>query len=131
MTAAQKHAWFNLTVIGATILLVLALYPLLGRGAWGGLGILGSLGFGPYFFRKKGSRVVTDERDVLIQRRSVLLGYSLFWAVFVLAACLLSTWIYGQEGSVPVPVVQVSVFFAVMLFIGVTSVATLVLYARG
>src|SRR5262249_4663785 len=131
MSALQKFAWFNLGVIALTIVTVLFLLPFLGRAALGGLGFLGLTGFGPLFFRKKAGRVLTDERDQLIQVRSWVLAYSLFWVVLVLAAALLSPLVYGQEGAVPVWVVQVSVFFAFMLVHGLASIAILVQYAGG
>lgn len=131
MPTSQKHAWFNLVVVGVSVLVVLSLYPFIGWGAHGGLGILGLLGFGAIFFRKRKGKVVLDERDVQIQRRSKSFAYSVFWIVFVLAATFLSVLFYGQEGSVPVPVVQVSVFYAVVLLIGVMSVATLIQYGKG
>src|SRR5436309_11716991 len=109
VSATQKFAWFNLAVIVLTLGVVLALLPFLGKGALGGFGFLGLIGFGPLFFRKKPGQVVIDERDQLIQRRSWVLAYSLFWVAFVLAAVLLSPLVYGQEGAMPVWVVQISV----------------------
>lgn len=131
MPTSQKHAWFNLVIVGVSVLVVLSLYPFIGWRAHAGLGIIGLLGFGPIFFRKRKGKVVLDERDVQIQRRSALLGYSVFWVVFVIAASFMSVLFYGQEGSIPVPVVQVSVFYAMVLFVGVMSVATLIQYGRG
>jgi hypothetical protein len=101
MSAMQKWAWFNLAVIALTLVAVLSLLPFLGKGALGGFGFLGLLGFGPLFFRRKPGQVLTDERDQLIQRRSWVLAYSLFWVAFVLAAVVLSAVVYGQEGAVP------------------------------
>ena len=60
---------------------------MLGRGALGGFGLLGLLGLGPLFFRRKAGGVVVDERDQAIQRRSVLVAYTVFWLAFV-AACV-------------------------------------------
>ena len=131
MPTSQKHAWFNLVVVGVSVVVVLSLYPFLGWGAHAGLGIIGVLGFGPIFFRKRKGKVVMDERDMQIQRRSASLGARVFWVVFVLAATFMSVLFYGQEGSIPVPVVQVSVFYAGILFVGVMSVATLIQYGRG
>lgn len=131
MSATQKHAWFNIAVIGGTLLLVACLYPFLGWSANGALGLAGLLGLGPVFYRKSASEVVMDERDILIQRRATLLGYTAFWLVFVLVAALLSPLVYGQEGNIPVIVVQLSVFYAMVLFVGVTSLATLIQNARG
>jgi hypothetical protein len=110
---------------------ILALFPLLGKGALGGLGFLGLTGLAPFFFRKKRGRVLTDERDLLIQRRSWVLAYSLFWVVFVLAAVVLSAAVYGQDGAVPVWVIQISVFCGFMLVNALASIAILVQYAGG
>jgi hypothetical protein len=131
MAAMQKWAWFNLAVIAVTLVAVLALLPFLGKGALGGFGFLGLTGFGPLFFRRKPGQVLTDERDQLIQRRSWVLAYSLFWVAFVLAAVVLSAVVYGQEGAVPVWVVQSSVFCGFMLVYALASVAILVQYAGG
>jgi hypothetical protein len=131
MSAMQKWAWFNLAVIALTLVAVLSLLPFLGKGALGGFGFLGLIGFGPLFFRRKPGQVLTDERDQLIQRRSWVLAYSLFWVAFVLAAVVLSAVVYGQEGAVPVWVVQSSVFCAFMLVYVLASIAILVQYAGG
>ena len=131
MSAMQKFAWFNLVVIALTLLGVLSLLPFLGKGALGCCGFLGFLPLGLLFFRKKPGQVLMDERDTLIQVRSLVLAYSLFWVAFVLAAVLLSPLVYGQEGAVPVWVVQTSVFFFFMLVHGLGSVAILVQYAGG
>ena len=130
MTAAQKHACFNLTVVVLTVVTVLILIPVLGPGAQGGFGFLGLLGFGPLFFRRRGNEVVEDERDRAIQRRSVLIAYTVFWLAFV-AACVSLPAFYGWKGSVPVAVVQSSVWCGLILVVGVMSVATLVQYRRG
>jgi hypothetical protein len=131
MSAMQKWAWFNLAVIALTLVAVFSLLPLLGQGALGGFGFLGLIGFGPFFFRKKPGQVLTDERDTLIQQRSWVLAYCLFWVVFVLSAALLSPLVYGQEGAVPVWVVQSSVFCGFMLVYALASIAILVQYAGG
>jgi hypothetical protein len=127
----QKYAWFNLAVIGWTIVVVLALIPVLGKGALGGSGFLGLLGFGYLFFRKKPGKVLTDERDQLIQLRSAILAYAILWIAYVLAAVLLSPLIYGQDGVVPVWVVQISAFGGFILVYAVMSIAILVQYAGG
>lgn len=131
MSAMQKFAWFNLVVISLTIMAVLALLPFLGKSALGGFGLLGLMGFGPFFFRRKPGHVVADERDQLIQQRSWIVAYSLFWVVFVLAAAVLSPVVYGQEGGVPVWVVQSSVFCGFMLVYALASIAILIQYAGG
>ena len=131
MSPLQKFAWFNLAVIALTVVAVLSLLPFLGKGALGGLGFLGLLGFGPFFFRKRSGQVVSDERDQLIQGRSWILAYALFWVVFVLAAVFLSALVYGEDGAVPVSVLRLSVAWGFMLVYALASLAILVQYAGG
>jgi hypothetical protein len=75
--------------------------------------------------------VVIDERDTLIQRRSWILAYCLFWVVFVLVAVFLSASVYGEDGAVPVFVVRLSVGWSFMLIYALASIAILVQYAGG
>lgn len=131
MSAAQKHAWFNLAVITVSLVVVGSLYPVFGWKANGAIGLCGLLGLGPFFYRKRKGEVVLDERGVLIQQRSALLEYSVFWVVFVLTASLVSPLVYGQGGTVPVEVVQFSVFYAMLLFVAVMSIAILIQHSRG
>jgi hypothetical protein len=130
MSAMQKFAWYNLCVIAVTVAVV-GVLSFWGKGALGGFGFAGLLGFGVLFFRQKSGQVLTDERDVLIQQRSWVLAYSLFWVVFVLTAALVAPLVYGWEGSVPVWVIQSSVFCWLMLLMALVSIAILVQYARG
>ena len=131
MSALQKFAWFNLIVIGFTVAAIVSLAPFLGKGALGGFGLLGLIGFGPFFFRKRKGQVLADERDVLIQQRSWIVAYSLFWVVFVVVAVFLSAAVYGGDGAVPVAVVQMSVAAAFMIVYGLASVAILLQYVGG
>lgn len=131
MSPLQKFAWFNLAVIGFTLFLIGLLFPFLGYRAMGALGCLGVTGLSPLFFRGQPGKVLTDERDLLIQQRSWILAYALFWLVFVLTAVVLSAMVYGQDGFVPVGVVQVSVAWGFMFVYAVASIAILVQYARG
>jgi hypothetical protein len=128
MLPAQKQAWFTLAVIGVTAVVVVALAPLLGRGAMGGFGILGLTGFRPLFYRKKGGQVLADERDALIQSRALIAAYTVFWMVFV-AAGVLAPIVYRE--CVPSWLVGASVWGAFMLFLTVLSLATLAQYGRG
>ena len=67
MCQTQKEALFNLVVVGLAFTTVLSLYPVFGRGAVAGFGLLGLLGFGPIFYRKHRGQVVADERDTFIR----------------------------------------------------------------
>ena len=131
MSRMQKFAWFNLAVIALTLVVVFSLVPFLGFKAMGGFGCLGLLGFGPAFFRSTPGQVLMDERDQLIQGRSWVFAYAVFWVIFVLAAVVLSALVYGQEGAVPVTILQISVFWAATLVYALASIAILVQYAGG
>jgi hypothetical protein len=131
MSAWQKVAWFNLAVIASSVVLVLALVPVLGTTrAQGGLGLIGLLGFAPLFSRRGSGVVIEDERDQMIRLRSVLIGYSIFWLAFV-AGCMSLPVLYGWNGLVPVSVVLLGVWYGMMVVVGVTAVATLVMYRLG
>jgi hypothetical protein len=129
MLPMQKQAWFNLTVVCVTLVTIAALVPFLGRGALGGFGVLGLLGFNGLFARKRTAMVAFDERDHMIQRKSALIGYSVFWVVFVLAVTIVSLR-YSDRGAVPIVFVESSVFCGLMILIATMSVATLVQYGR-
>ena len=131
MTRMQKFAWFNLSVIVLTLLVVFSLLPVIGYRAMGGLGFLGLIGFGPLFFRKTAGQVVADERDMQIQWRAWIFAYALYWVIFVLVAVVLSAAVYGEDGAVPVPVVRMSVAWAFMFVYALASIAILVQYAGG
>jgi hypothetical protein len=131
MSVAQRQAWFNLVVVLLSGIAVMALMPVLGlQRAQGGFGILGFLGFGPFLARKRRGIVVNDERDDLIRVRSWVIAYAVFWLAFV-AACLAAAFFFGPNGAVPVVLVQSSVWLAVILVVGVGSIATLVQYSLG
>jgi len=130
MSTMQKSAWFNLAVVGLTTLVIVALLPILGMKAMGGLGCLGFIGLQPLLFRKRPGQVMADERDRLIQSRSWIIAYALFWVAFVLAAVVVSSLVYGENGAVPVRVVQMSVAWAFMFVYAVASIAVLIQYGR-
>jgi hypothetical protein len=130
MSPAQKHACFNLIIVALALATVLALYPSLGARARGGFGVLGIMGFGGLFFRRRDGRVVTDERDGLIRERSLTLAFRVFWVVFVLSG-VFALYYYKAAGAVPLLVVEVALYLGWCLFAAAQSVATLAFYGRG
>lgn len=132
MTQTQKYAVFTLTVAVGTVVVVAALYPVLGPRAFGGLGLLGFWGFSGLFFRRSADGgVLFDERDGLIWVRSVVIAFSVFWMMFVLAATALAPFYYGWDGAVPVAVISLAVAGGMIVVMVVQSVAMLAQYAGG
>jgi len=128
MSAMQKFAWFNLAVVLLSLSVVLSLLPIVGaQRAQVGLVILGLFGLDPLFLRSKRGRTVFDERDTLIQRRSVIVAYTIFW-LGLFAGSGLAALSYGLDGAVPVSVIMVFPAYAAMVLLAVMSVATLVQY---
>ncbi len=129
MNATQRFAVFNLMVIGLALFVLAILFPVMGKGALGAFGVLGLMGFGPFFFRSRGVAgqvpVVVDERDRKIQLRAWFFAHLLFWLVFVLAAVPLAGLVYGQDGAVPVEVIQASVFAGLIVVYGAASLSML------
>jgi len=140
MSTSQKQAWFSLTIVLVSVGGVLALAPVLGiQRAQGSLGLLGfsgltpflfRKGLTPFLFRKRPGIVVADERDGLIQVRSWVIAYSVFWVAFV-STCVAALRYYGPSGAVPVFLVGISPFYGLILVLGVSSIATLVQYGWG
>ena len=119
MNRYEKIAWFNLAVISVSILLFLTVfftfrtsYPL-NRSikiSFAAFGFMGFLGLGPTLFKKKrGEQDNTiingsdghdtlrydaelDERDILIQRRAQLHGFSAFWIILVFSVMI--AWVF-------------------------------------
>ena len=138
MNKAQKMAWYNLTVIiasltisGTAIGILTILYGM--PTALGGLGFLGIaalIGLSHILFRKRRGQISFDERDQLIYRRATLAAYSTFWFFFT-AACMIPWWILEAGARIPVvllPCMLTGGFIIVQL---VQSVAILVQYGWG
>ena len=108
MNRWQKIARFNIIVISTSLLLtgsavlILALkwgFPLAFAG-FAFLGILGMMGLSQIIYKKdEQEKVEFDERDLLIQRKSALAGFtgsSLFFGL----VCMVTWGIVGIKGSV-------------------------------
>jgi hypothetical protein len=120
----EKIAWYNLAVIGTSVLFFLILFfvmkdkrplELCLHVSSSAFGVLGFLGFGSTLFRKEDTRKMisgfydpeTDERDIQIYRRAGLHAFSIFWVLFVLT--IMGFWMYyrwrhGTEGALMVSI---------------------------
>ncbi len=92
MTPMEKVAWLELLVCGIAFAIVLALYPWLGNSATGAFGLFGFLACGAWFLRKRGTRVVIDERDREIERQATRRGIETAWMFLFLSLIAFSMW---------------------------------------
>ncbi len=131
MSRQEKHAWFNLAVLGLALIAYAVLVPVLGpRPAIAGMGLCGLWGLGGFLFYPRGRIVdILDERDLSIQRRATRIAHGTFWMLFV-ATCML-TWHFKRGGTVPADILPLMVGAGMVVVIVVGSIATLVLYRRG
>jgi len=133
MNAQERHAWYNLAVFGAAVAAYLILLRYVGpHRALGALGIFGFWGFGINFYRRHGRRVALDEREQVIRRTSVAIGYTVFWIALV-AGCMIP-WLvlYGRgRETISIQVLPLLVMGGMVVFVVTQSVTTLVLYRTG
>ena len=145
MNRTQKGAWFTLTV--AILLLVFEVIifaSMITPGArtagtglvkvWSWI-ILVFLAGGAALvhFKRKPSGVDFDERDNAVKKNAVLVAFVSLWFL-LFAVSIVPTVIFGQECTMPVsllPLVNLGVFFTVMLIYSVTVLAQYYLGGKG
>lgn len=148
MHTQQKAAWFDLIVIGGTVVLYGAAVPALSWWfhrtmaeaaipALGVFGLIGLTGFGRLFYRSprgsaRGNEPVMDERDWLLSRQAWNAGMATFWLLFCIAG--VGTWAYlyylrGLERvTVPVGIFPGMIYAGFIVFLLARSLATLHYY---
>ena len=130
----QKIAWFNLIVIFLAIVLsVIAFsigYFIFGlpanraAGGFGFIGIMGFCGLSPVLYRKDKNKAQFDERDTAIQRKAVIVAYSVFWLLFV-AAAMIPWFIIGPNGTITTNYLPWMVFGGMCVVMLLQSIVTL------
>ncbi len=131
MARAERLALLTLAILGLTAVVYIALLPAFGPArACGAFGVLSLLGIVPFIgLGRKSAQVVFDERDALIQLKSMLAAYTVFWLVVVGSS--MGIWCWSHQGTVPANLLP---FFPLVGWVTVAlvqSVATLVQYAWG
>lgn len=138
MNRLQRMACFNLIVIAiclglcAGAITVLALVIGL-RNALGGfvfIGFAGIMLISPFIFPKDKGSVRFDERDELIQKRAVLVGFAASYCFFI-AVCVITWLIVGIDGSVSVNMLPIMVCGGFITYELGRSVAILIQYGWG
>ena len=130
MLPEEKRAVYVLAVSGVSIAAVMALAPVLGRGAWGGLGLYGLAGLTPLLFRKGEQK--PDERDVAIAQKAGLIGGVVSYMTFFLASFgpLMYFIVVGRE-TISVAYLALIIAAGCIAQMAARSIAVLVLYHRG
>jgi hypothetical protein len=94
---------------------------------WAGLFWLCPFTFGKLGKRKK--KVTFDERDQLIQKKSVMAAYIVLWLYFV-AACVTAWCIVGPQGSISVNIMPLTLLGGLVIFTFTQGLASTILYDR-
>ena len=135
MVPEQKRSIFLVVVFSLSILLFLALIPLIGiKAAWAGFGLTGLGGLAPVLFRNKrrAGEVEWDERDVMIGRKAALIAVILSYMTFV-AACMVLWFVHMWQGNHVISIHVLPLIVCAggfVLFVG-RAVAILILYGSG
>ena len=139
MNRHEKIAWFNMVVISVSIVLYLILFFSLSTSyslnvslkiSHAAFALIGFIGLGPTLFKKKRGEphntllydAELDERDMLIQRRAKLQGFSAFWIILVFSVMI--AWVFLRfispdgTGAGPISVTIDVDMFPLMLFPG-------------
>jgi hypothetical protein len=136
MHIQEQRAWFILIVMVITLVLYGGTVAVIGfqPAALAAFGFTGLAGGANLIGRREQKRgvVISDERDREISRQAVLLGFSIFWLVFI-AAALLPMFVLGAKTSLTIQAGSLPsiVFPAIVLVYLVQSLTTVVLYRRG
>ena len=138
MNRAQKMAWLIIITITAALLLtgisVGIIYAISGFPAaaagMGFMGITGICGLAPVIFKKKKGLIDCDERDILINRKAVNIGFVTGFLIVGLS-CMLPFFILGPKHTISVTWLPMIFMAAGMSSIYIHSLAILVQYGRG
>jgi len=134
MNRLQKMAWFNLIVIlialSLSAIAIGVLHFIVGMpmqralGGFAFIAICGLTALSPILYEKEQGEVDFDERNLLIQRKASLGAYTIFWALFVLAA-MIPFFVLGPDGVVSVKYLAAMVFGGMVTVGLVQSIVTL------
>jgi uncharacterized membrane protein len=133
MNIQEKQAWYILGVLTLTLVGVVVAGLATGwhEASLGMLGMGGLAGFAPLIGRgkKRSGEIIMDERDLQISREATIIGYSVFWVLFVLAACG-PMFVYGTRAMVEIRTghLALSALLGMYAVFGVRSLATIILY---
>lgn len=131
MNAMEKMAWTEAVVSAAAVATVTALTPWLGPRAAGGFGLLGLVALGGLFVRRRGDRVVVDERDREIERRAATIGVQAAWMNLFMSLIVATLWAnYSHADAVSTGLLNWLIWVQFAICYGVKGFIAVVLYRR-
>jgi hypothetical protein len=133
MSDSERWAWWTLGVVGLTIAAYGAFVAFLRHGpATSAVFALLALTAIPASSRRRFKGRTFDEREREIANKSLLAGFRAFWVAFI-GLILAISFTKGWDTTLTVPVWALSetLWWAVILVLGVQALTTIVLYRGG
>ena len=133
MSDSEKWAWWAIGVVVLTIAAYAAFVAFLGHGpATSAVFALLALTALPASSRRYFTGRTFDEREHAIASKALLAGFRAFWVAFI-GLIVAIGFIKGWDATLTVPVwvLQQTLWWAVLLVLGVQAVTTLLLYRGG
>jgi len=131
MNAMEKVAWTELVVCVTAVASVTLLLPWLGDRATTGFALLGLMVFSTLFIRRRGNRVVVDERDREIERKATSIGVSSAWMTLFLVLIAATMWSgYSHVDAVPIRFLNWLIWIQFAICYGVKGLVAVIMYRR-
>jgi hypothetical protein len=132
MNAMEKVAWTELVVSVAATVLASLLIPWLGsQAAASGFALLGLIGLSGALLRRRGNRVVVDERDREIARRATSIGVGTAWMSLFMTLIAATMWSsYTQTHSVSTAFLNWLIWIQFAICYGTQGLVMVVMYRR-
>lgn len=129
MSASEKAAWMQLIVCVAAIAVVTLLLPWLGHRATAGFALLALVTLSAVFYRRRGNRIVVDERDLEIDRRATSMAVGTTWTGLIAVLAAAGMWSnYSGIHSVSSVFLNWLIWVQFVACFGIKALASLVLY---
>jgi uncharacterized membrane protein len=131
MNAMEKVAWTELVVSVSAVGVATLLIPWLGNGATGAFGLLGFLGLCVVFVRRRGNRVVVDERDREIEAHATRIGVGVAWMTLFTALIVATLWAnYSHANAVSTGFLNWLLWVQFATCYGIKGLVAVLMYRR-
>jgi hypothetical protein len=131
MNAMEKVAWTELLVSVVAVGVVTLLFPWLGSRATGAFGLLALIALSVVFARRRGNRIVIDERDREIERRATSMGVGSAWMALFTALIAATLWAnYSHTNAVSTEFLNWLLWTQFAICYGVKGLVAVFMYRR-